>query len=429
VRANFLEQHANQPEYRYLKRIATEEKGKQAVQRKNVAVQNTPEVLKPSATVEAGSIPKQNEPLLSFLYQGDILLTEKDAIRLNFTKSMKQNRAGGFSSDANGRRIGPVIKWPHTTPICYRFNQGADAYTMEVARQAFRFLTENSCLAWQENCATQPVVTVNTSSAGCRLWGAQRDRSSCFHCRRADFATATHEASHVMGMWHEQARPDRDSYIDIQWNNVAPWKAQYNKADIAETFGIPYDYGSNMHYGGRAFSATIDMEAKEKMYQHTMGNKYGPIFNDLKFINVYNDCMCKSGIACQNGGFPHPRQCTSKCICPKGFDGATCAERPAGCGAIVQATATVQSLRVNVPAPNAGSNTIPHSVTSNDCRSDCMYGSTEIKFGDLTRGGARVCCAEHAKEFGAVSTTQDMAIVRVCSMRGAQEAVIDFKTM
>ncbi|KAH7708339.1 metalloproteinase [Aphelenchoides avenae] len=505
VQAKFLEEFAHKPGYGYLKRIAVEDKRKNAAQRKKVSVQDPTEVQKRIQELEkngapgkgeAQSILKTNEPLAPFLYEGDIVLPEHDAIRLNFTKSFKQNRAGGMQ-DLGYNRTMEIPKWPHDKPICYRFKQGADPYTMEVARQAFKFWTENSCLTWEENCANKPVIAVHTDLAGCWTTVGRAYRTLSYNrTTNADgtikdtfapgedaeeqlvslqasgcnwFATAAHEASHVMGMFHEHTRPDRDAYIDIVWSNIsAKWQPQYKMQNTSQTYGIPYDYASNMQYSGYPNDTHVDMFAKETMYQHTMGNKYGPIFNDIKFVNTYNDCMCKGGITCQNGGFPHPRQCNARCVCPEGFGGATCADRESGvgqappsCGATVQATENWQSLNVTVPAPKGDGpyNLLSYndvrvlravrpscctwwikgngkkldiqleSVTSDyECSKDCNLGGTEIKFGDLSRGGARVCCPEHAKEFGAVSTTQDMAIVRVCSLRNTQAAVVKFKT-
>ena len=36
-----------------------------------------------------------------------------------------------------------------------------------------------------------------------------------------------HEMAHTLGFFHEQARPDRDRYVRILWNNVIP-EQKYN---------------------------------------------------------------------------------------------------------------------------------------------------------------------------------------------------------
>jgi hypothetical protein len=64
-----------------------------------------------------------------------------------------------------------------------------------------------------------------------------------------------HEIGHSIGLWHEQSRPDRDTYIQVLLGNVIP-ERQPNffivKPPAAVPFG-PYDYGSIMHYGARDF--------------------------------------------------------------------------------------------------------------------------------------------------------------------------------
>jgi hypothetical protein len=64
-----------------------------------------------------------------------------------------------------------------------------------------------------------------------------------------------HELGHALGLWHEQARNDRDSYVTINYANIAGgFSSQFDKASPQGTFG-PYDYDSIMHYGPCFFSA------------------------------------------------------------------------------------------------------------------------------------------------------------------------------
>ena len=64
-----------------------------------------------------------------------------------------------------------------------------------------------------------------------------------------------HEIVHALGMWHEQSRQDRDSYIRIVWENIE-FDHRYNfdqHLTESKDYG-PYDYDSIMHYPPKAFS-------------------------------------------------------------------------------------------------------------------------------------------------------------------------------
>lgn len=74
-----------------------------------------------------------------------------------------------------------------------------------------------------------------------------------------------HEIGHAIGLFHEQAREDRDNHVLIDWNNIQSGKGHnFNKYSEAVFlwFGAqdgqdlgPYDFTSIMHYGSFAFAA------------------------------------------------------------------------------------------------------------------------------------------------------------------------------
>ncbi|MBL8896480.1 MAG: hypothetical protein JNM84_02580 [Planctomycetes bacterium] len=64
-----------------------------------------------------------------------------------------------------------------------------------------------------------------------------------------------HELAHALGFLHEQSRPDRDSYVQILTQNInSQYISNFNIDPNAQTFGMPYNYESIMHYGRTAFS-------------------------------------------------------------------------------------------------------------------------------------------------------------------------------
>ena len=64
-----------------------------------------------------------------------------------------------------------------------------------------------------------------------------------------------HEIGHTVGLWHEQSREDRNTFVNIVFANIDP-SMQHNftqQISDGDDLGV-YDYGSIMHYPRNAFS-------------------------------------------------------------------------------------------------------------------------------------------------------------------------------
>ena len=92
-------------------------------------------------------------------------------------------------------------------------------------------------------------------SAVGRLGGRQSIR--LLRNNRCGVAAIMHELLHAAGLWHEQSRPDRGDYVKFVLANVIDSPINYTgnfKRHIEDGRSItPYDIGSIMHYGPRAW--------------------------------------------------------------------------------------------------------------------------------------------------------------------------------
>ena len=62
-------------------------------------------------------------------------------------------------------------------------------------------------------------------------------------------AVVLHEIGHALGLVHEHQAPERDQYIRILEENIQEdYRWVFNKYASAQSYGIPYDMSSLMHY-------------------------------------------------------------------------------------------------------------------------------------------------------------------------------------
>nr|XP_054596786.1 meprin A subunit beta isoform X1 [Nothobranchius furzeri] len=129
------------------------------------------------------------------------------------------------------------------------------------------------------------------SSIGNRRVGKQR-LSIGTNCDR--IATIEHEFLHALGFWHEQSRSDRDDYVQIMWDRILSGKEHnfntYNDT-TSSSLGVPYDYGSMMHYSKTAFRNGTEPTIVTKIpaFSDVIGQRMEFSDSDLlKLSRLYN---------------------------------------------------------------------------------------------------------------------------------------------
>ncbi|KAK4010241.1 hypothetical protein OUZ56_019391 [Daphnia magna] len=199
--------------------------------------------------------------------------------------------------------LGSSYRWPNAI-IPYVIS---DAYTTAqrgIIAYGMSAYHNNTCIRFVPRTCETNYIRIFKSGSGCWSYiglinqGAQ-DVSLDDGCVASQApGIVMHEFMHAAGFFHEHSRPDRDTYVSVNLNNVLEqYRHNFNALTTSQvtTLGLSYDYGSVMHYpkGAFAIDNTIDV-ITPLIGTPTIGQRAGFSSLDLQKLNALY-CSTTSG--------------------------------------------------------------------------------------------------------------------------------------
>uniref|UniRef100_A0A8C5DWG9 Metalloendopeptidase n=1 Tax=Gouania willdenowi TaxID=441366 RepID=A0A8C5DWG9_GOUWI len=99
-----------------------------------------------------------------------------------------------------------------------------------------------------------------------------------------------HEILHALGFQHEHTRLDRENYITIFAENIMSGMEKNFKKHNGETFSLPYDIQSILHYGRQFFSANGKPTIIANEYEGPMGQRANLTWTDIEKVRKLYRC-------------------------------------------------------------------------------------------------------------------------------------------
>lgn len=216
--------------------------------------QNEPVSGTPSQGVFRGHFVKYQQIGSKVLFEGDILLDRVQPLDPAHTRDVT------FAAPESVGVIYPSYLWPQVAgvySIPYTIVNGAT--NLQTAINQFNQTFTGFLQLVPQSTETDYVeinFDANDQSGQCEsnvghIGGVQQLGGSA----ACTVGTILHELGHTVGLFHEQSRADRGSYVTVGLYNVikGSWQNFEQLQDNAQSIGS-YDYASIMHYTPYAFS-------------------------------------------------------------------------------------------------------------------------------------------------------------------------------
>lgn len=195
---------------------------------------------------------------------GSKLLLNGDIIVHDFNVQSTMSYTKNDETHAFGKN--DLYRWPNgTVPVVLESSVFIDN-NYNLIKSAMDYFNFNTGIIFKERDGEEDYLVIKcvpddkTGKAGSSEVGRQRNGSNILELINGNFTTGTvlHELMHALGVLHEQARDDRDNFIEIKWDNIKEDAKKNYQIEGNATIRSAYDYCSIMQYGSSSNGFAID---------------------------------------------------------------------------------------------------------------------------------------------------------------------------
>ncbi len=211
--------------------------------------------------------------------------------------------AGGSGDPQDGTHA-TSGHWPNGI-VPYTFDGSVNTTNQQLMRDAMDAWEAIADVQFVPRTAESDYVEVISSSGNWSYVGVVGGKQQLSIYNWSYQFIIMHELAHALGVWHEQSRPDRDTYVDIESANITSGKEHnFDKYPTAGTDGT-YDFDSIMHYGQCAFSncacssscRTITVLSPNQSWQNSIGQRSHLSTGDADNMQAIYGSSAPSGVS------------------------------------------------------------------------------------------------------------------------------------
>jgi hypothetical protein len=188
------------------------------------------------------------------IYEGDIILgkaVEMENVRKHVEEKVSLPEGVRIIDWGNRSKY----LWPGGV-VYYKVDSSLTNEAGKELKKAMDYWQSKTKITFKERKNEANYVVIKDSSGCSSAVGMVGGLQNISLNKECSFGNVVHEIGHTIGLFHEQCRIDRDTYVTIEWTQIIEDKKHnFDKKSIsrAENLGS-YDYGSIMHYGANAFA-------------------------------------------------------------------------------------------------------------------------------------------------------------------------------